>query len=152
MKSITKASRINTALQVVEHMNNGMSVVDACDHVGLPRSSFYFIIKNNPEAIAEYQAIIEANTREQLGLILVSKTAILQKVIEDGLADNTKPRDRLHIYKTLSSLLDDLTRTLKIENEVEKEAKSFLAKGPRLSHQVSRFSATQTTVTIERET
>jgi len=30
MKAITKASRVNTALQVIQHMNDGMSVVKAC--------------------------------------------------------------------------------------------------------------------------
>jgi hypothetical protein len=29
----------------------------------MPRSSFYYIIEKNPEAIAEAQAIIEANNR-----------------------------------------------------------------------------------------
>ena len=28
MKSLTKASRLNTALQVIRHMNNGMTVVE----------------------------------------------------------------------------------------------------------------------------
>jgi len=54
-------------------MHAGLSVVDACRMVGMPRSSFYYIVENNPEAIAEAQAIIEANNREQLGLILASK-------------------------------------------------------------------------------
>ena len=73
MKSICQTSRNNNALQVIQHMHAGLSVVDACRMVGMPRSSFYYIVENNPEAIAEAQAIIEANNREQLGLILASK-------------------------------------------------------------------------------
>jgi hypothetical protein len=34
-------------------MNSGMKVVEACRAVGIPRSSFYYIIEKNPEAIAE---------------------------------------------------------------------------------------------------
>jgi len=49
------------------------------------------IIDNNPEAIATEQAIIEANNREQLGLILASKNEILRKVIDAGPVDETKP-------------------------------------------------------------
>jgi ACT domain-containing protein len=80
MKALTKASRVNTALQVIQHMNDGMSVIDACRKVGMPRSSFYYFMENNPEAVAEVQAIIEADNREQLGLILASKTEMLNKV------------------------------------------------------------------------
>ncbi len=72
-------------------MNDGMTVVDACREVGMPRSSFYAIVKNNPEAVAEYQEIVEANARYQLGLILFHKNEIHQKVIEDGLSGNTTP-------------------------------------------------------------
>ena len=109
MKALAKASRVNTALQVIQRMNNGMTIIDACREVGVPRSTFYDICKRNPEAVAKVQEIIEANAQQQLGLILSHKTEILQKVISDGLADTTKPKDRLAIYKTLSELLDGLT-------------------------------------------
>jgi hypothetical protein len=151
MKAITKASRVNTALQVIQHMNDGMSVVDACQMVGMPRSSFYYFIENNPEAVAEIQAIIDANNREQLGLILLSKTEILKKVIEAGLADGTKPKDRLAIFMKLDDLVDDLTKNLQIESEAAKQAHEFLKLGPITSHKVSRLTAFQTSVTIESE-
>ncbi len=51
-------------------MNSGMTVVDACREVGMPRSSFYYIVENNPQAIADIQALIDTNNREQLLLIL----------------------------------------------------------------------------------
>ena len=66
MKTLTKASRINNAIQVVQYMNNGMTVVEACKAVGMPRSSFYYIMENNPDAFAKMQAHIDANNREQL--------------------------------------------------------------------------------------
>jgi hypothetical protein len=58
MKAITKASRINTAVQVIQYMNAGMNVVEACKVVGMPRSSFYYVVENNPDEIAEAQVII----------------------------------------------------------------------------------------------
>jgi hypothetical protein len=109
MKSLAKASRVNTAMQVIQHMNEGMSVVEACQTVGMPRSSFYYIVENNPEAIAEFQDIINASNREQLGLMLLSKNALLRKVIEDGLSDKTKPRDRLAIFLKLNILSQQIT-------------------------------------------
>ena len=33
MKSLTKASRINVVTQVIQHMNAGMAVVEACQAV-----------------------------------------------------------------------------------------------------------------------
>lgn len=74
MKALAKASRINTALQVIQCMNNGMTLVEACRAVGMPSSSFYYIIENNPDAVAEIQALIDVNNREQIGLILMIKT------------------------------------------------------------------------------
>jgi hypothetical protein len=53
MKAITKASRKNSVTQIIQHMNNGMKVVEACREVGMPRSSFYYIVQNNPEAFAD---------------------------------------------------------------------------------------------------
>ena len=77
MKSLAKASRVNTIMQVIQHMNEGMIVVEACLTVGRPRSSFYYIVENNPEAITEVQAIIDTDNREQLGIILLSRTEML---------------------------------------------------------------------------
>jgi hypothetical protein len=64
MKSLAKASRINAVTKVIQFMYIGMTVVDACREVGKARSSFYYIIENNPQAIADIQAIIDTNNRE----------------------------------------------------------------------------------------
>jgi hypothetical protein len=151
MKAITKASRINAVTQVIQHMNDGMTVVEACREVGMPRSSFYYIVENNPEAIAEAQAIIEANNREQLGLILACKNEILRKVINAGLADETKPKDRLAIFMKLSELADGLTKGMGIDNDIERQAHEFLKHGPQLVMAKSRFTATERTASYETE-
>jgi len=109
MKSLTKASRMNTALQVIQHMNAGMTVVEACHEVGIARSSFYYIVENNPEAITEIQDIINASNREQLGLMLLSKIELLRKLIEDSLSDKMKPKDRLTIFLKLNILSQRIT-------------------------------------------
>ena len=41
-------------------------------------------------------------------MILTNQVFILERVIEDGLADKTKPRQRLSIFKFLTSHLDNL--------------------------------------------
>ena len=151
MKDIAKTSRVNTALHVIEHMNNGMTVVAACKEVGIPRSTFYDVVKKNPETVTEYQEIVEANAHYQLGLILFHKNEILQKVIDDGLSDSIAPRERLAIYKALNELEGSLTDELRIESQAAAEAHEFLKQGPVTSHQVSHLTATQTSVIIESE-
>jgi hypothetical protein len=151
MKDIAKASRVNTALQVFQHMNDGKTVVAACKEVGIPRSTFYDVVKKNPEAITEYQEIVEGNARHQLGLILFHKNEILQKVIEDGLSDNTAPRERLAIYKALNELEIGLTDALRIESQAAAKAHEFLKQGPITSQKVSRLTAIQTSVIIDGE-
>ena len=64
----------------------------------MPRSSFNYIIHREVDAITEFQTIIERSAREQLAVILYSKVQVLEKIIEDGLAEKTKPRDRIAIH------------------------------------------------------
>jgi len=151
MKSLAKSARVNTALQVIQHMNNGMTVAEACSAVGIPRSSYYYLVEHHPEAMAEVQAIIDTNNREQLGLILLSKTEMLQKIIEDGLSDGTKPKDRLAIYMKLNELADALTDTLHIDSQISKDAHEFLKRGPHLIHATSKLTAIEKTITIETD-
>ena len=142
MNAITKASRVNTALQVIQHMNEEMTIIDACREVGIPRSSFHYIVQNNPMAMAEFQDLINASNLQQLVLILRSKTEILSKVIADGLSNSTKPRERLAIYKQLNQVVDDLSNTLQLENSASKEEIESFLQGSTLVPGISRFSST----------
>ena len=151
MKALTKSTRVNSAIQVLQRMNDGMTVVDACNEVGMPRSTYYDIVNKNPEMITEFQEMVTANEREQLGIILLHKNQILQKIIQDGLSDETAPRDRLAIYRGLNELVDNLSQNLQIESQAAAEAHEFLKQGPVTSQKVSRLTATQTSVIIESE-
>ncbi len=55
-----QAARTNSAIQILQCMHEGMTVVDACQKAGLPRSTFYDIIKKNPEALAKVQELVDA--------------------------------------------------------------------------------------------
>jgi hypothetical protein len=128
-----------------------MTIVDACREVGIPRSSFYYIVENNPDVIRDSQSIIDANQQVQLMLILFSSTEILKKLIEDGLSDKTNPKDRLSIFLKLNELGDKLTDNLQVENQFSKDAHEFLKKGPKLEHANSRLIAAERTITIQTE-
>jgi hypothetical protein len=138
MKSLAKASRINAVTQVIQYMNSGMTVVDACREVGMPRSSFYYIVENNPRAIADIQTIIDASNREQLALILQNKMEIFEKIIQDGLSEKTSPRDRLAIYMKLTQLSDELMESLQRDEITDV---GFLLTGPKLVKAESRFAS-----------
>ena len=137
MKSITNASRVNNAVQVIQYMNAGRTVVEACREVGMARSSYYYIVEHNPRAIAEIQAIIDINNREQLVLILQHKIEIFEKIIQDGLSEKTSPRARLAIYMKLTQLTDELMQSLQREETPDVD---FLLTGPKLVLAESRFS------------
>ena len=149
MKALTIASRVNSAKQVMQHMNSGMTVIDACKEVGIPRSTYYHLIKMHPEAMAEYNEMVEANNRHQFGLILSNNTHILKKVIKDGLSDETSPRDRLAIYKTLTELGEKLSQVTQIDSPLEAAAHELLKRGPTTRPMKSRLTATRETVTFE---
>ena len=151
MKALTKSTRVNSAIQVLQRMNDGMTVVDACNEVGMPRSTYYDIVNKNPEMITEFQEMVTANAREQLGIILIHKNQILQKIIQDGLSDETAPRDRLAIYRGLSELVDNLSQNLQIESQAAAEAHEFLKKSPIMRKAKSRLTTSQTIVTVENE-
>jgi len=53
---------------------------------------------------------------EQFALILENQTQILERVIQDGLADTTKPRQRLAIYKELAKRGDELRQAIQAVN------------------------------------
>jgi hypothetical protein len=138
MKAITTTFRINAVTQVIQYMNNGMTVVDTCREVGMPRSSFYYIVENNPQAIADIQAIIDTNNREQLMLVLQHKMEIFEKVIQDGLSEKTSPRARLAIYMKLTQLTDELIESLQRD---EAPNMDFLLAGIKLVKVESRFAS-----------
>lgn len=89
MTSIKKQIRTNQAFQVIQNSNNGMSIVEACREVGISRSTFYYFVKAHPDAIASFQEMQMAANLEQFALILANQLAILDQVIQDGLAITT---------------------------------------------------------------
>jgi ACT domain-containing protein len=92
MSSVKLTVRTNQALQVIQCSNDGMSIIEACQEVGIARSTFYHFVNTHPDAIASIQEMRMVAALEQFALILENQTQILGRVIEDGLTDTTKPR------------------------------------------------------------
>jgi ACT domain-containing protein len=150
METPAKAARINMALMVIRHTNDGMTVVAACKVVGLPRSTFYDICKRNPERIEAFNKMIEASEREELSMILTSQVSILDRVIEDGLSEKTKPRQRLSILKYLTTHLNNLADKI-LRRVSNPEAIKRLLSGPELEPGTSNFPSSMRDVTKDNE-
>jgi hypothetical protein len=140
MASIKVQIRTNQALQVIQHSNNGMSIVDACQEVGIARSTFYYFIVHNPDAIAEIQEMKLVAAMQQLELLFENQIKVLKRVIQDGLSDKTKPRQRLAIYKELLRQADKLKNILQTNRVGDSDIADILT-GPELVPGISRMSS-----------
>ena len=85
-------------------------------------------------------------------MMLLSNNQLLRKMIEDGLFDGTKPRDRLAIFLKLNHQVQRMIQNQLVYSEIEHPALEFLKHGLTLVNAKSRFTATQTTVSYETET
>ncbi len=150
MRSIKQTIRTNQALEVIQHSNEGMSIVEACQVVGIARSTFYYFYNHHPDALASYQEMRLASIMHQLALIFKNETKVLERVIEGGLADTTSPRHRLGIYKDITKLMDELLEDLHVNSRDGKDAADFLT-GPTLKPAESRFSASESTINLPQD-
>lgn len=143
MKEITKFSRINAALRVIQHINEGMTVVDACREVGIARSSYYYIVNRNREYFAEYQQIKREQEIQQLLMLAISETELVQAMIRDALSDETTVRDRVAIMKELDRKMKELITSLEIGiiSREYNDSYDFLKQGPATQIQTSHLSS-----------
>jgi hypothetical protein len=149
MTTPAKAARVNSAIQVLQRTHEGMTVSDACQEAGLPRSTFYDILKKNPESLAKVRDMVDASSREQLGMILLNNTEILNRIIQDGLSNETTPRDRLTIYKTLNKLVTELADTIREDNKTTQTIPYQANWMPKLKLVKSRLSYEETGIIME---
>jgi ACT domain-containing protein len=140
MISIKQQIRMTQTIQVIEHSNDGMSIVEACKEVGISRSKFYYFISRHPDAITKIQEMKMIATIEQLSLLFENQIKVLKRVIQDGLSDKTKPRQRLAIYKELSRQADELKNSLQTNRIVNSDIADILT-GPELVPGISRMSS-----------
>jgi len=66
---------------------------------------------------------------------------ILEKVVQDGLSDKTKPRERLAIYIKLTNLVDYLIQSLQNGDEINKQDVDAFLTGLKLVKVESRIAS-----------
>lgn len=140
MNEIIRSTRVTTTLKILQLVNDGMTVKDACDEIGLARSTFYYILNTHTVEIVEYQNVVLASNLEKLAILLSKQTEILQKVIDDGMAESTKPRDRLAIFRALEQTRTKLDEAVRLATRSHSVAPDFL-RGSSLEPGISRFTA-----------
>jgi hypothetical protein len=145
MKSLAKVARTNKALLVINRMGEGLSISAACKETGIPRSTFYDLCKRDPQGVAAIQEMMTAEARQRLVLILVNQTRMLELMIQDGLAETTKPRDRIRILRELDKLQDKLQQMLRLNQGDDTLALEILG-GPVLKPGKSRLTGVSSTV------
>jgi len=106
----------------------------------MPRSSYYAIISRESEVVAKFQDMVTASSQANLWLIIQNQTAVLQKIIQESLAETTNPRVRLTIYRTLTEMQDDLIEKLRVQSRGTKVSVNDFT-GPVLRLMKSRFSS-----------
>ena len=137
MNEIKKKTRINRAIQVISRTQEGMSVSNACKEVGIPRSTYYFIITTERDELREFLDMVIAYDRMNLLKILENKDEVLDRLIQDSLAEETKLKDKLTIYKYLMDRLEILSQRIS-EEKFSKEYVAEILQGPKLVHAESR--------------
>ena len=140
MATIKHQVRTNQPLLVIQNSNSGMSIVDACQKVGIARSTFYHFIVHHPDAIASFQEMKLLSAIQQFSRILEKEEEILERVIQEGLADTTKPRHRLAVCKFIMKRSDELERELNSYRVGGQNAADFLT-GPKLVPGESRMTS-----------
>ncbi len=112
MNEIKRKSNINRAIQVINRTQEGLTISKACKEVGLPRSSYYYIVESEREALELVQDMVRVSQMNNLEEILANQASVLKKVIDDGLSEKTKPRERIAIHKYLDRRGRELMQSL----------------------------------------
>lgn len=140
MANPAKPVRINLAMQVLKVSNQGTSISAACKQVGIPRSTFYAICDREPNLMRSIQDEIMETTREELAMVITTRVSMLNKTIQDGLADTISPMVRLAIYRELEKQLKTLISEVRLDCESPAAVEEILS-GPVLHQSESRFTA-----------
>jgi hypothetical protein len=124
----------------VWNLQRRVTVRAACKQIGYSRSAFYQFQQDRPEFIQALQSKLVSTSEDLLLGILLTRVRLLEQIITDALKDETKPMDRLAIYKTLEVQLDRLATNLRLSGGNASAASEVLS-GPALTPGTSRFSA-----------
>ena len=146
MVQLTETSisiRKQQAVQVyVMAILQGMSVAEACDHVGISPDVYYRWIRESDDAIQFVNTLQKESQLEELHdleLARAKATRLLLEKVNDGLSIAELDT----ILRNINKRLPELTTEISTASPVEKRASDYL-QSPQLRQAESRFSASAT--------
>lgn len=138
------------ALDILREVQiNGLTLTDACELHGMSVGQFKSTLAKSEDGIRALQEIQMEDIRTRLGMAVIGRVQVMQKLIDDGLDPLTKPSERVSIYKALDATAERLTTEARVNNATEDVASSILQKGPALRPGKNRMGNTQVTFNIE---
>jgi hypothetical protein len=87
MKANKQAIRIEKALQVIERLNEGRVILDACRLVGLRQTTFEKVCEENPEIFEKMRDAVVGNYQRYSKYITAYCNELRQKLISGGLTE-----------------------------------------------------------------
>lgn len=138
MKTPFRSVRIAKAIEVIRLSAEGCSIAASCRQANIPRSSFYEICNRYPENFSDLGDLLTQTAREQLAEILMLRVDLLHRVLKDGLAEDTSPKERLAIYTQCEKQLERMAQFVRL-GEGNNDAADEVLAGPILVPGVSRY-------------
>ncbi len=154
LSELTISTRKARALEVVRLMTTeGLTQEQACQQAGITPETFRRYRDEDPEGLQFFQELLAQTTRNALAMVLSNRGTILQRLIDDALAETTKPGERVAIFRAMEKHLRELAEEARLNSGDAGAAEDVLG-GPSLSPAQSRFSISQegSTTTIKIDT
>jgi CRP-like cAMP-binding protein len=145
MSEETSLAALETQAKVVEVFSSmyddpNMTQIAACERAGISTSTFRRWVKESPDLVDAIRAFIEASTKQSLLNITVQREAYINKLLDDALAKDTEPAQRVKIVELLEALRKEDGRQLHAEPGQEEAARDFMAQGPKRKPGSSRLT------------
>lgn len=133
--------RISKALQVILLQEEGNTIEEACQAVGMSRSSFYEWVRKAPDMMDTVREHVGEQQRLLMVRLMVAWQRGLEELAEDLESKTLKTKDRVIALKLVRPILEDLLNTFHAQPGAEEAAHEFLKKGVTLQRQPSRMAS-----------
>jgi hypothetical protein len=119
------------------------TVIEACEVVGVPVSTFYEWVKRGSDTIDAFRDLLSEQYRLQLLYITAARASNIRSVAEQVTNEDNKVsiKERKIADTMLAKYGDELERSLHAAPGHEEAASQFLQRGPKLKTQQSRFAS-----------
>jgi hypothetical protein len=95
MNAKIQASRIDKALQVIEHMREGIDITQAFRIIGIRQSTFEKACEENPEIFTQLREVVAAQGQRVKELYAIHIKELQQGIEAEGITDRADIVSRL---------------------------------------------------------